>query len=160
MIIKLDHYTITIASQLFNLFKKYIQVDLKSNESGGILIGNSVTNKKEVYIHKITEPNIYDKSNRFGFKRDKQVAQAILDFEFNNSNGKNIYLGEWHTHPEKNASPSSQDRKMIIKQLKKNKLNSKYICMVIIGVKTSYIALYSKDGLIEEASFNTYELGN
>lgn len=156
MKINLTPFQVSIDNRLYKLFRRHIQNSIKSNESGGILIGN-IIDKNDIIIHKITEPNSFDKSSRYGFERDKQIAQIILDFEFSNSGGRNIYLGEWHTHPEKNAIPSGQDKKMILQQFKRNKLNSQTICLIIIGIETSYIGLYSRKGLISEARFKFKE---
>ena len=112
----------------------------QKKESGGILLGQVVD--KTIYITKVSTPNRFDKSGRYKFVRNKKAAQIIIDHEFINSNGKTIYLGEWHTHPENKPSPSNIDIKMLSQQFKKNKINEEYLLLIIRGLQQIYIAFY------------------
>lgn len=123
------------------ILKSYTQHDSKAKEAGGILLGQ--VSARGVFVLKVTTPCGADKASRVGFLRNKQKAQYIIDYEFENSGGKMIYLGEWHTHPEPLPSPSSVDLSMISDQYLKNKINEDFVLLIIRGTKGTYIAMVS-----------------
>ena len=148
MEIKRDKYTIHISEEVLSILNKYKQ-NKNQNESGGIILG-SVHEDNHVYVSKISEPNAFDKSSRCGFERDKKAAQLIVNVEFYESNGKIIYLGEWHTHPEKKPTPSFVDTKMIKQQYSSNKINETFLILLIQGTESLYVSVYNGKYLIEK----------
>lgn len=130
-----------------NVFKHYIQTG-KKFEKGGILLGRCL-DENTVVIEKASIPTLFDRSNKYNFQRDKRSAQIFIDYEFLSSQGKTIYLGEWHTHSEDAPIPSSTDIKMIKHQFKKNKINETFLFMVIVGRKKNYVGYYNGKKLIE-----------
>lgn len=147
MEIKRDKYTIKISENVLSILEKYNQKNGK-NESGGILLG-SIEEDGIIYISKLSLPNPFDKSSRYSFDRDKKIAQILVEFEFHNSDGTCIYLGEWHTHPEKTPSPSHIDIKMITQQYTENKINVTFLIMIIKGTESLYIGVYDGINLIQ-----------
>jgi integrative and conjugative element protein (TIGR02256 family) len=148
MIIKRGKYVIYISDEILSVLDKYKQ-EKYQNESGGIILG-LVHEDNSIYISKISEPNACDKSSRYGFERDKKTAQIIVDSEFYESDGKVIYLGEWHTHPEPNPFPSYVDIKMIKQQYKCNKINENFLILLIQGIENIYVAIYSDNKLMDK----------
>lgn len=140
MKIELKNRVLILTDRVIASLQKYRQVDRKSNESGGIVLGQIAG--REVFLTRISTPNKFDKASRFSFDRNPDAAQVIIDFEHLNSQGKTNYLGEWHTHPERNASPSPRDRKMIKNQWDANKLNQDFVLLIIVGLKKSFIGIY------------------
>jgi len=138
---------INITSSAIDVIEKYKQITKKSKESGGILLGQIIG--KEVYILKVSIPNKFDKASRHSFNCNKDAAQVIINYEFINSGKKTIYLGEWHTHPENYPKPSDIDKKMIIKQYFKNKLNEPFLILIIQGLKGLYIAIFDGKNITE-----------
>lgn len=138
---------IKITRSALAVIEKYKQITKKSKESGGILLGQ--VKDKEVYILKITTPNKFDRAARYSFDCNKDAAQVIINYEFINSGQRTIYLGEWHTHPENYPNPSGIDKKMIIKQYFKNKLNEPFLILVIQGLKGLYVAIFDGKKLTE-----------
>lgn len=124
---------------VIELLTSFKQFDNK-NESGGILLG--IVSETDVIIKKASIPTEFDKGSRFRFTRHKKSAQIITDYEFHNSGGKIIYIGEWHTHPENFPSPSNTDLNMIKTQHKKNRINESFLLMLIVGFKGFYLGLY------------------
>lgn len=131
---------IFIPDSVLELFERYKQFGVTNNESGGILLGQ--ISEKGIYILRASTPNKFDKSSRHSFECNKDAAQVIINYEFQNSDKKTIYIGEWHTHPEKNPTPSGIDKSMIIGQFKKNKLNEPFLILMIQGLSELYIALW------------------
>lgn len=138
-------FQIHITESVMKILESFIQDTRKKNESGGILLGQVKENN--IYIQKITTPNKFDRSSRFGFIRDKDAAQIILDYEFMNSENTITYLGEWHTHPEKIPTPSTQDLKMIQGQFGLGKLNVPFAILIIQGVEQKFVSMFSENVL-------------
>src|ERR1035437_7445394 len=149
--IKLKEYKIFILERVIDELQKYKQDNKKKHEAGGILLGQ--IEGKNIYVMKISTPNNFDKSSRYSFERNKDIAQIIIDYEFANSNGKTIYIGEWHTHPENIPTPSSVDVNMLKDQIRLGKLNEPFALLLIQGIKGMYVGIYKKGELIDEKRF-------
>lgn len=94
---------------------KFIIDETKKNpeiETGGILIGHKNENGS-VTITLASEPGINARKEKSGFSKDIESCQKILDETYENSSGKEIYVGEWHYHPCKNYDPSNTDLKSL-----------------------------------------------
>jgi integrative and conjugative element protein (TIGR02256 family) len=142
---------IKITRSALDVVEKYKQITKKAKESGGILLGQVKDN--DIYILKVTTPNIFDRATRYSFNCNKDAAQVVINYEFINSDQKTIYLGEWHTHPEDFPNPSVVDKKMIGKQYFKNKLNEPFLILLIQGLKGLYVAIFDGKAL-EEAKLS------
>ncbi|MFI1773379.1 Mov34/MPN/PAD-1 family protein [Thalassobellus citreus] len=144
MIFNNKEYKIIIEGNVLELFETFKQTGRK-HERGGILLGE--VSKAEIRIKKASIPTMFDSGSRFRFNRHKKSAQLFTDYEFYNSQGTIIYLGEWHTHPESIPSPSNIDIKMIATQFKKNKINESFLLMIIVGIKGIYLGYYDGKNL-------------
>lgn len=140
MEIEIGNYRVAISDRPVEIFKTHRQDTKGKKESGGVLLGQVVDNN--IYVLKVSVPNAFDKAGRFIFNRNKKAAQIIIDHEFVNSDKKTIYLGEWHTHPENIPNPSAIDTKMLKQQFKNNRINERYLLLIIRGVQKTYIGLY------------------
>ena len=90
---------------------KFMLEETKKNpeiETGGVLIGHKTENGS-LNITLASEPGINAKKEKSGFSKDIEFCQNILDRSYENSGGKEIYIGEWHYHPCKNNNPSNTD---------------------------------------------------
>lgn len=135
-----ENIELCLSTDVLNIMQGFKQLKRRSKESGGILLGQVVGNK--FFITRITMPNKFDQQSRFSFHRDKDVAQILADYEYINSQGKTIYLGEWHTHPELFPTPSSRDIKMIKEQFDLGKNLRRVIFMVIQGQKGLFAGIF------------------
>lgn len=144
----LSKYTISLSDNALNILNQYRQVGRNSFESGGIILGQ-VENGK-VYVTKLSIPNQLDKANKTYFERHQLPAQLIINHEFHNSDGKTIYLGEWHTHPELHPTPSHMDIKMLQKQFEMNTINIDCIFLIIQGISHVYIGEYNGKSFVSK----------
>ena len=120
-----------ISKDVLNAFYEYRQASFQRYESGGILLGKVFD--KYILIEKVTTPGKKDKRGRFFFHRHKGRAQSIVNKVFKETDGQQIYIGEWHTHREKNPSPSFIDKFEIKRAFKKSTLNLEFIICIIVG---------------------------
>lgn len=115
------------------------------NERGGIILGKIQDNN--IIINRLSVPTELDKSSRYNFERHRLSAQIIIDYEFHNSSKKITYLGEWHTHPEDNPSPSQTDLKMIQQQISSNIIHTDFLILMIQGRESLYFGIKDKKQL-------------
>ena len=81
-----------------------------SIERGGVLAGYKNENGDIIITHcSGPGPKALQSSTRF--EKDIQYCQKFLDDLFVESGRKEVYVGEWHSHPSRNNSPSGLDIK-------------------------------------------------
>ena len=120
-----------ISKDVLRIFYEHRQVSIHSYESGGILMGRVFDER--VLIEKATTPGKRDKRGLFFFHRHKGRAQTAVNKAFKNTKGQQIYIGEWHTHREKDPSPSLIDKFEIKRAFKKSTLNLEFMICIIVG---------------------------
>ena len=138
-------YRIVFSEQVIRILRLHCERSMSLSESGGILLGQVV--QRNLYILKASIPTKKDRASRFMFLRNKNNAQSIIDYEFENSDGRTIYLGEWHTHPVRLPAPSKKDEGMIEQQFNCNELNEQYLVLAICGGGSLYAGIQDHEGL-------------
>lgn len=81
-------------------------------ETGGILLGYEADNGEAV-VTGIIGPGPRARHGRFRFKPDAEYQQAELAAHYALTDGRETYLGDWHTHPTGSAAPSLLDRRTL-----------------------------------------------
>lgn len=138
---------IYITKTVVDIFCRFRQFDPHESERGGIVLGQITESENKVLVCRATIPTHADNGSRTSFYRNKAGAQQIIQYEFFNSERKNTYLGEWHTHPAKTAAPSSQDLEMIKDQFRSNDMKVNFIIMAIVAQEEVFLGLYNDNGL-------------
>jgi integrative and conjugative element protein (TIGR02256 family) len=88
----------------------YRQLDAVAPEAGGILLGRLIIGSEDIVVDQALGPSSEDRRRRCSFFRARRPAQSLVDHAWKNSKQTLNYLGEWHTHPEADPSPSGTDR--------------------------------------------------
>lgn len=88
---------------------RYRQLSGRDAEAGGMMLGRLVVESNDLVIDEVTEPTKLDQKGRFFFIRRRRAAQRRVNQAWLNSNGTLNYLGEWHSHPEDDPTPSYID---------------------------------------------------
>lgn len=137
-----DGTIVDIEDSVLSIFQSYEQRQLWSREAGGVLIGKQVENEDHYILSAVTTPTKHDKRTRFSFTRSILSAQPFINKKWQESNGTENYLGEWHTHPETNPIPSETD-KALIRQIVSDKSSPfPKVLLVIVGLNgTIYIGI-------------------
>lgn len=144
---------VAFSERVLSLLSGFRQRVLHADEAGGILLGQHALRRYQapveqaVLVTKASIPTSRDRSDRHSFIRDAETAQIIVDHEHHNSAGRTTYLGEWHTHPERVATPSGRDRRMIARAFRENDLNTDFLLLVILGTEEDYFGLYDGSSL-------------
>lgn len=127
-------HKVCFSAKVINILKKFVQDSEDSKEAGGLLIGYKRGNHFE--ITDITYPYDEDNRERSLFERnDKRHLHKFKKLVFC-SFGRKSFLGEWHTHPEINPTPSSMD---IIEWKKTVQSNFDTLLFLIIGIDSIYL---------------------
>lgn len=102
-------------------------------ESGGIFLGY----RREIHIHVAlaTTPQPWDKQMRYRFNRCDPFHQAIATQKWKESEGTVDYVGEWHTHPKVDPSPSLLD---IIEWDKIHRTRQYPMLFLIVGLRETF----------------------
>ena len=123
-------------SVLMKMFH-YIQMKERDTEAGGVLLGKQIKNREEYILSDISVPTIKDKRKRFSFVRDKRNAQFIINQVWRETKGITNYLGEWHSHPECNPTPSNIDRNLIRQIINDRSNVFSKVFLIIVGFDQS-----------------------
>lgn len=156
LIVYLDDREIALAKGVCKIFCDFRQLRPQTNENGGIVLGQVSDDERRILISRASVPSIYDKRYKYSFHRNAGWAQHLIEYEFYNSGGKNIYLGEWHTHPADHALPSAQDRIMLEKQFITNKIHTPFILLFIAARQELFIGLYDGQRLLSTTQSYSY----
>ena len=141
LIFEINEKSIFLTESVINIFSRFRGLQGR-DESGGIVLGQVDETERRILVSRASIPNELDKRAKYIFHRDMRAARQIVEYEFYNSLGKNTYLGEWHTHPAKNAKPSNRDMDMIVEQFETNELRISFILMFVIALNEMFAGLY------------------
>lgn len=134
---------IKIVGSILDLMISYKQIGLFDKEAGGVLIYREALETDNIVVEYATEPYSGDKRARCHFsRRDSRHVEIFnqLHFQYKSIYG---YLGEWHTHPEKNPHYSWIDRNNWEKIANQNTVNESVYYHIIIG--TENIGIWAFD---------------
>ena len=112
----------------------YRQARHRDKEAGGILLGRLFENKSDIIIDEITTPLKHDKRARHTYYRSSGHHKIAVD-KWKQSNGYCLYLGLWHTHPEKIPTPSSIDISDWKNAISNGKYEGDRLFFIIVGTK-------------------------
>ena len=98
---------VLIESEVLKAVGAYRQHKSSDAEAGGLLLG--FRRGPHLHIASCTQPFPADKRTRTSFKRTCAGHAEIAYQRWRTSQERMDYLGEWHSHPEMNASPSGID---------------------------------------------------
>jgi integrative and conjugative element protein (TIGR02256 family) len=90
--------------------RRHLQLRRDAPEAGGVLLGRYIAGTADVVVDAVTEPMAGDRRSRARFFRHRRGHQLAMDAAWSESGRTCAWLGEWHTHPEPDPSPSFVDR--------------------------------------------------
>lgn len=102
-----DEALVVIFSEVVEILLSYRQLADTSPESAGVIIGER--RGVHLVIRMVSVPSDADIRSRFEVNRIGKHHQDKVNSAFRESSGTWQYLGEWHTHPENEPSPSMTD---------------------------------------------------
>ena len=143
--VNVDSYHFEIKQEVVEELKGYTQRD--GDELCGVLMGTQVGDN--LYrISKISPPCIKSHA-RCGCERDAAMANRFIEEDYNQSEYTRFYIGEWHTHPEDNSTPSSIDYSSIKDNYQSASLVVPFLIMIIVGTVSFHISIYNGDTFVK-----------
>jgi len=101
-------------------------------ETGGMLLGYEVEDSTAV-VTKLIGPGPNAKHGRFRFTPDGVYQQSELEKHFWTTDGRETYLGDWHTHPKSDSTPSVMDKRTLAHIAKEPRSGTKHPVMAILA---------------------------
>lgn len=132
-------YEGVIAESVIGIWFDFRQLQAKSKEAGGILLGRYYPDSHTILVDDLTTPMFRDKCTRTTFFRSKSHDTALKKY-WKDTKGFGGLLGLWHTHPEPKPNPSNTDLNDLASQFTSSKYLSERIFYVIVG--TSHIGFW------------------
>ncbi|MBK6973127.1 MAG: Mov34/MPN/PAD-1 family protein [Sterolibacteriaceae bacterium] len=96
-----------VEPQVLERLSAFRQMETSAPEAGGILMG--YRRGPHTHVTEATVPTSRDAQRRFGFFRHATHHQRVALRRWKESGETMDYVGEWHTHPEDDPSPSGVD---------------------------------------------------
>jgi integrative and conjugative element protein (TIGR02256 family) len=118
-------------------------------EAGGVLLGRHLLESKDLAVDEVTVPQKEDRRSRFAFFRSKQHSALALA-RWAASLGTAAYLGLWHTHPERDPSPSNVDRHDWERAVRLDAFEGDRLFFPIVGIDRIRVWAKTRTGPIEE----------
>ncbi|WP_150601540.1 Mov34/MPN/PAD-1 family protein [Pseudomonas fluorescens] len=125
---------LVIMPSVVNKLLEYRQMDSVSNEAAGVLIGER--RASHIIVCEISEPGEGDIRHRCFVDRRGPHHQAAVNEAFARSSGRLQYLGEWHTHPEDQPTPSTTD----LGSWRRHLIAQEQMILLIVGRKEIWAA--------------------
>jgi integrative and conjugative element protein (TIGR02256 family) len=138
---------VSFGQAVTNILDYQRQVDVASHEAGGMLLGRLIDGTNDVVVDEGTEPTAKDRRGRFFFDRAKAAAQHYINLVWRQSKSTRVYLGEWHTHPEDDPTPSDHDLGNWRRIAKKARYDQDFLIFVIVGRKKIRVWVCDKSSL-------------
>lgn len=131
-----------VPNRLMSIFDSYRQLNSMDLEAGGVLIGSwrgawASSRQGHIELTQCSQPCMNDLRSRDGFERRCKHHLNTAEMAWHQSNGLESYLGEWHTHPEGDPIPSSED----MRQWRKN-LRGKESVVIIVGIYALWVGFW------------------
>lgn len=123
----------TLNKEVVAELDQFRQLKGHHKEVGGILLGSILVNNGDYIVDKISVPTASDRRSRFSFYRSSKHHDIALK-EWKVSDGRRLYLGLWHTHPEHDPKPSHTDFRDWRSALEKGQYQGDSLFFLIVGV--------------------------
>ena len=138
--------TLTFAPEVILTFRDYRQPQ-GASEAGGILIGRLFADSR-IVVENATHPGPHDKAGPRFFHRSRESAQQHVDKAWHDSEGEQVYLGEWHTHSSAIPIPSWRDRVMIRNMFKQTIMEINFLFLVVVGHDENWVGIQDRKRLV------------
>jgi integrative and conjugative element protein (TIGR02256 family) len=135
---------IIVTSAVLRQINRHRQITAEDHEAGGILLG--ARRGRHIDITFATTPKRGDRGSRAGFHRLSPFHQSFAIRAWRRLCRKLDYVGEWHTHPERNPSPSRIDRAEWAKLMRSRRSE---LVFMILGISGVWLGL-SNRGIVKE----------
>jgi integrative and conjugative element protein (TIGR02256 family) len=125
--------TVKISGGALRVLNRFRQILPNRAEAGGMLLGRLIDGTEDIVVDEVTVPVARDKRHRFSFFKAKDTAQKQVVDAWENSTQTRNYLGEWHSHPEDDPSPSGTDLSNWRRIVRESQFEQGSLMFLIVG---------------------------
>ena len=118
-------------------------------EAGGVLLGRHLLDSRDVVVDEVSTPQNTDRRSRFGFFRSTKHEQLARQ-RWLQENSTSAYLGLWHTHPERDPTPSGVDQRDWQQAVAGDTYEGNRLFFPIVGTRCIRIWTLSRRGTFRE----------
>jgi integrative and conjugative element protein (TIGR02256 family) len=101
-------------------------------ETGGMLLGYDADNHEAV-VTNIIGPGPKARHRRMRFRPDHEYQQERLERHFALTEGRETYLGDWHTHPSGSCDLSWLDKRVLVRIAKTPAARTAHPIMLVLA---------------------------
>lgn len=134
---------ISLSQQVLEVFRRHAQIRPGDVEAGGVLLGR--VRGPHIEVIEATQPTRWDLRLPFFFQRSPRQHRTVAQSRWLQSGGEVGYIGEWHTHPEDNPTPSTTDVREW-SALARQRGHGSALLTAIVGRQTLYLELIGHAG--------------
>nr|VFK11224.1 MAG: integrative and conjugative element protein, VC0181 family [Candidatus Kentron sp. LPFa] len=139
---QIDDLIVRVAPEVQRIWRNHRQNGYYKREACGVLIGYCLDSFKEFRIENVTTPGWADKLARYSFLLRDPRHQRTVDNAHARTKGTSVYLGTWHTHPQKIPVPSHVDERDWRECMARNR--DRRLFFVIVGLERT--SMYTAKG--------------
>ena len=143
VVARFHRVTVQFSPEVLEVFDAHRQKGWFSREAGGQLFAKIERNVWRVVA--ATGPRSMDRRGRFHFWPDRRSEQREIEEHF--ATGL-VYVGDWHTHPEKVPTPSHDDILSIENVVRESTFYTSGLLLCIVGLaqfpRGLYVSLHVK----------------
>jgi integrative and conjugative element protein (TIGR02256 family) len=139
---------VILADEVITEIRRFTGPDEANLEAGGILLG--CYRGPHIEILECTTPMPLDKRTRYGFVRCDPGHQRRALAAWKVSDRTVNFVGEWHTHPEENPTPSRVDQNTWADQMGQRRNDP--LIFIIAGLAAVYCSLGQNSRLLTMAA--------
>jgi len=125
---------IEISSDLYQKLSS-LQNKTCDKEKGGVLMGELRPSRNQITITHILESEMHLSSSH-NINLNVKYLQKKMNDIWEKNHGTITYLGDWHSHPENNPSPSIIDYCTFIKNFYTSHFDHNILIYLILGNKS------------------------
>jgi integrative and conjugative element protein (TIGR02256 family) len=118
-------------------------------EAGGVLMGRHLLDSPDVVVDEVSTPQDTDRRSRFNFFRSRRHEQLARQ-RWLQEHSTSAYLGLWHTHPERDPTPSGEDRNDWQKAVASDVYDGDRLFFPIVGTHCIRVWTLSRRGALRE----------
>lgn len=120
-----------------------------NSEAGGVLMGRHLLDSQDIVIDEVSTPQGTDRRGRYSFFRSRKHEQ-LAHQRWLQEHNTSAYLGLWHTHPERDPSPSCVDRNDWLQAVANDIYEGDRLFFPIIGTHRIRVWTLSRRGAFRE----------
>lgn len=123
---------IILTDDIKEILFSYRQKKEQDFETGGVLMGQLYPKSNKIVVsHALICKHEF--SSRYKLNLNIKCLQSKINKIWEDSCGTVTYIGDWHTHPEKNPQPSLLDYKTFVINYYQSQFNQNILLYMVLG---------------------------